>query len=100
MISLLSFSRASSPALASKFALALTIPPPRSYLELTQILSSCHDILFSSRDRVPNDSGYSKFLDEFSRSLDGFRRTWEAKRWATFRKFFSPQLPSRAEIIL
>ena len=28
---------------------------------------------------------YSKYLDEFTRSLGGFRQIWQAKRWATFR---------------
>ncbi|KAI5478716.1 DUF250 domain contaning protein [Pseudohyphozyma bogoriensis] len=59
----------------------------QAYLELTQILSSAHNVFHQPRDRASlNDQAglYSKYLDEFARSLDGFKNLWQAKRWATF----------------
>lgn len=30
-----------------------------------------------------------KYIDEFQRSLEAFRMTWEGKRWATYREFLA-----------
>ncbi|KAI5481636.1 hypothetical protein MNV49_002862 [Pseudohyphozyma bogoriensis] len=59
----------------------------QAYVELSQIMTSTNDILYPSKDRtlsLVRLGEYYKFLDEFTRSLEAFRVTWEGKRWATY----------------
>ncbi|KAL8286374.1 hypothetical protein RQP46_004391 [Phenoliferia psychrophenolica] len=59
----------------------------QAYVELTQIMTSSHDILYPSRERTVSlikTGEYYKYIDEFQRSLEAFRMTWEGKRWATY----------------
>lgn len=61
--------------------------PFTSYVELTQLMTSVHDILYPSRERtiaLAKMGEYHKYLDEFKRSLEAFRRTWEGKFWGTY----------------
>ncbi|KAM0754657.1 hypothetical protein T439DRAFT_118591 [Meredithblackwellia eburnea MCA 4105] len=59
----------------------------QAYVELTQIMTSSHDILYPTKERTINLirlGEYYKYIDEFQRSLEAFRFTWEGKRWATY----------------
>ncbi|CAK9782838.1 hypothetical protein CC85DRAFT_286422 [Cutaneotrichosporon oleaginosum] len=53
-------------------------------LELTQIMTNAHDILFSTPSRTKNlvrKGEYFKFLDHFRRALDSFTLAWRNKVW-------------------
>lgn len=53
-------------------------------LELTQIMTNAHDILFSTPSRTKNlvrKGEYFKFLDHFRRALDSFTVAWKDKVW-------------------
>ncbi|KAK4702747.1 hypothetical protein P7C70_g3474, partial [Phenoliferia sp. Uapishka_3] len=59
----------------------------QAYVELTQMMTASSDILFPSRERTASLirlGEYYKYIDEFQRSLELFRMTWEGKRWATY----------------
>ncbi|KAL7419170.1 hypothetical protein Q5752_006006 [Cryptotrichosporon argae] len=56
----------------------------QAQLELTQIMTNAHDILFSTRARTAalvKQGEYFKFLDHFRLALDGFRAAWRDKLW-------------------
>ncbi|KAH8830085.1 hypothetical protein DL96DRAFT_915862 [Flagelloscypha sp. PMI_526] len=56
----------------------------QAYVELTQTMTAAHDILYPSKDRTSTlvrVGEYYKYLDEFTRSTNGFRISWEHKRW-------------------
>ncbi|GMK59278.1 hypothetical protein CspeluHIS016_0702930 [Cutaneotrichosporon spelunceum] len=53
-------------------------------LELTQIMTNAHDILFSTPTRTKNlvrKGEYFKYLDHFRRALDSFTVAWKDKVW-------------------
>ncbi|KDQ49197.1 hypothetical protein JAAARDRAFT_43035 [Jaapia argillacea MUCL 33604] len=59
----------------------------QAYVELTQTMTSAHDILYPSKDRtitLVRVGEYHKYLDAFTRSMNGFRLTWGDKKWETF----------------
>ncbi|KAG8923873.1 hypothetical protein FRC02_010838 [Tulasnella sp. 418] len=59
----------------------------QAYVELTQAIGNAHDILYPSKDRtiaLVRVGEYQKYLDAFTRSINGFRLAWETKRWNTF----------------
>ncbi|KAK4689241.1 hypothetical protein P7C73_g879, partial [Tremellales sp. Uapishka_1] len=59
----------------------------QAYVELTQLMSNAHDVLYpnAARTRAIVIYGeYFKYLDEFARSLDGFKVLWRQKQWAVF----------------
>lgn len=58
----------------------------QAYTELTQTMASAHDVLYPSKDRtiaLVRVGDYHKYLDELTRSINGFRLNWEGKAWAT-----------------
>lgn len=59
----------------------------QAYVELTQLMSNAHDTLYPNPARTRAlvlYAEYFKFLDEFARSLDGFKILWRRKRWSVF----------------
>ncbi|ORX40516.1 hypothetical protein BD324DRAFT_574415 [Kockovaella imperatae] len=59
----------------------------QAYVELTQMMSSAHDILYPNAARTKSlvvYGEYFKYIDELVRSLDGFKVLWGNKRWRTF----------------
>ncbi|BEI89708.1 uncharacterized protein CcaverHIS019_0210700 [Cutaneotrichosporon cavernicola] len=53
-------------------------------LELTQIMTNAHDILYSTPTRTKNlvrKGEYFKYLDHFRRALDSFTVAWKDKEW-------------------
>ncbi|KAF8896935.1 hypothetical protein CPB85DRAFT_1328559 [Mucidula mucida] len=58
----------------------------QAYVDLTQTMTNAHDILYPSKDRtiaLVRVGEYYKYLDAFTRSINGFRMDWENKRWET-----------------
>ncbi|KLO12871.1 hypothetical protein SCHPADRAFT_928922 [Schizopora paradoxa] len=58
----------------------------QAYTELTQTMASAHDVLYPSKDRtiaLVRVGDYHKYLDEFTRSKNGFKLNWEGKVWET-----------------
>ncbi|KAL1413416.1 hypothetical protein Q8F55_001182 [Vanrija albida] len=56
----------------------------QAHLELTQIMTNAHDILFSTPSRTSalvRKGEYFKFLEHFKRALDSFTLTWKDKTW-------------------
>lgn len=56
----------------------------QAHLELTQIMTNAHDILFSTPSRTSalvRKGEYFKFLEHFKRALDSFTVTWKDKVW-------------------
>ncbi|BEI94648.1 uncharacterized protein CcaverHIS019_0702290 [Cutaneotrichosporon cavernicola] len=59
----------------------------QTYLELTQLMSNAHDILYPNAARTRSlvvYGEYFKYIDELTRSLDGFRILWHEKKWSLF----------------
>ncbi|CAK9782420.1 unnamed protein product [Cutaneotrichosporon oleaginosum] len=59
----------------------------QTYLELTQLMSNAHDILYPNAARTRSlviYGEYFKYIDELARSLDGFRILWNEKKWSLF----------------
>ncbi|GFZ50946.1 hypothetical protein JCM24511_08704 [Saitozyma sp. JCM 24511] len=59
----------------------------QAYVELTQMMSNAHDILYPNAARTRSlvlYGEYFKFLDEAARSLDGFKVLWRKKKWTVF----------------
>lgn len=59
----------------------------QTYLELTQLMSNAHDILYPNAARTRSlviYGEYFKYIDELARSLDGFRILWNDKKWNLF----------------
>ncbi|WWD19773.1 hypothetical protein CI109_104237 [Kwoniella shandongensis] len=59
----------------------------QAYLELTQMMSNAHDVLYPNAARTRSlvvHGEYFKYIDEMARSLDGFKVLWRAKK-ATIR---------------
>lgn len=57
------------------------------YLELTQLMSNAHDVLYPNAARTRSlvvHGEYFKYIDELVRSLDGFKVLWLEKRWKLF----------------
>lgn len=53
-------------------------------IELTQIMTNAHEVLFSTPSRTSALVGkgeYFKFLDHFRRALESFCMVWKTKRW-------------------
>lgn len=56
-------------------------------VELTQILTNIHDTLYPSRDRtiaLVKIGDYYRILDEFTRTLNGYKIAWENEKWEAF----------------
>lgn len=56
----------------------------QAYMELTQIMTNAHDILFSTPSRTSamvRKGEYFKFLDHFKRALESFCVAWKDKVW-------------------
>ena len=56
----------------------------QAYMELTQIMTNAHDILFSTPSRTSalvRKGEYFKFLDHFRRALESFCVAWKDKVW-------------------
>lgn len=59
----------------------------QAYVELTQLMSNAHDVLYPSPVRTHSlvaHGEYFKFLDDFNTSLESFKAVWATKRWKTF----------------
>lgn len=59
----------------------------QTYLELTQMMSNAHDVLYPNTNRTRAlvvYGEYFKYIDELARSLDGFRILWREKKWKLF----------------
>ncbi|KAK4687831.1 hypothetical protein P7C73_g2287, partial [Tremellales sp. Uapishka_1] len=56
----------------------------QSLMELTQIMTNAHDILYPSKLRTSalvRGGEYYKFLDHFNRALESFKLVWKDKSW-------------------
>ncbi|KAK8853344.1 hypothetical protein IAR55_004048 [Kwoniella newhampshirensis] len=54
----------------------------QAYLELTQMMSNAHDVLYPNPARTRSlvvHGEYFKYIDEMARSLDGFKVLWRTK---------------------
>ncbi|KAK9446870.1 uncharacterized protein V1518DRAFT_435512 [Limtongia smithiae] len=59
----------------------------QAQIELTQMLTNIHDTLYTSRDKTLAFvwvGEYYRILDEYTRSFNAFRLTWQQKSWDTF----------------
>ncbi|WVF67254.1 hypothetical protein IAT40_002002 [Kwoniella sp. CBS 6097] len=59
----------------------------QAYLELTQMMSNAHDVLYPNSARTRSlvvHGEYFKYLDEMARSLDAFKLLWRTKKWTLF----------------
>lgn len=59
----------------------------QTYLELTQLMSNAHDVLYPNAARTRSlvlYGEYFKYIDELARSLDGFKVLWREKKWKLF----------------
>lgn len=59
----------------------------QTYLELTQLMSNAHDVLYPNAGRTRSlilHAEYFKYIDELVRSLDGFKILWRDKKWKLF----------------
>ncbi|WVQ94853.1 hypothetical protein IAU59_001936 [Kwoniella sp. CBS 9459] len=59
----------------------------QAYLELTQLMSNAHDVLYPNSARTRSlvvHGEYFKYLDEMARSLDAFKLLWRTKKWTLF----------------
>lgn len=59
----------------------------QTYLELTQLMSNAHDVLYPNAGRTRSlilHAEYFKYIDELVRSLDGFKILWREKKWKLF----------------
>ncbi|WRT70083.1 uncharacterized protein IL334_007077 [Kwoniella shivajii] len=59
----------------------------QAYLELTQLMSNAHDVLYPNASRTRSlvmHGEYFKYLDEMARSLDAFKVLWRKKQWKVF----------------
>ncbi|WOO81900.1 Transcriptional activator ARO80 [Vanrija pseudolonga] len=59
----------------------------QTYLELTQLMSNAHDVLYPNPARTRSlvvYGEYFKYIDELARSLDGFKILWRDKKWKLF----------------
>ncbi|WVQ74282.1 hypothetical protein IAR50_003879 [Cryptococcus sp. DSM 104548] len=57
----------------------------QSLVELTQVMTNAHDILYPSRLRTETlvrQGEYFLFLDNFKRALDSYKIVWQPKKWA------------------
>ncbi|WWD19715.1 hypothetical protein CI109_104179 [Kwoniella shandongensis] len=57
----------------------------QSLVELTQIMTNAHDILYPSKSRTAvlvRQGEYFLFLDHFRRALDSYRTIWKPKKWS------------------
>lgn len=59
----------------------------QTYLELTQLMSNAHDVLYPNAARTRSlviEAEYFKYIDELVLSLDGFKILWRDKKWKVF----------------
>nr|XP_019010426.1 specific RNA polymerase II transcription factor [Kwoniella pini CBS 10737]OCF49207.1 specific RNA polymerase II transcription factor [Kwoniella pini CBS 10737] len=57
----------------------------QALVELTQIMTNAHDILYPSKSRTAvlvRQGEYFLFLDHFRRALDSYRTIWKPKKWS------------------
>ncbi|WRT70131.1 uncharacterized protein IL334_007125 [Kwoniella shivajii] len=57
----------------------------QSLVELTQIMTNAHDILYPSKSRTAvlvRQGEYFLFLDHFRRALDSYKSIWKPKKWS------------------
>ncbi|WVO21275.1 uncharacterized protein IAS62_002582 [Cryptococcus decagattii] len=57
----------------------------QSLVELTQVMTNAHDILYPSKLRTEvlvKQGEYFLFLDHFRRALDSYRTIWKPKQWS------------------
>nr|ODN90968.1 specific RNA polymerase II transcription factor [Cryptococcus depauperatus CBS 7855] len=57
----------------------------QSLVELTQIMTNAHDILYPSKLRTETlvkQGEYFLFLDHFRRALDSYQSIWKPKKWS------------------
>ncbi|OCF41353.1 specific RNA polymerase II transcription factor [Kwoniella heveanensis CBS 569] len=57
----------------------------QALVELTQIMTNAHDILYPSKSRTAilvRQGEYFLFLDHFRRALDSYRSIWKPKKWS------------------
>ncbi|WVR07572.1 hypothetical protein IAU60_004614 [Kwoniella sp. DSM 27419] len=57
----------------------------QALVELTQIMTNAHDILYPSKARTAilvRQGEYFLFLDHFRRALDSYRSVWKGKKWS------------------
>ncbi|ODN73302.1 hypothetical protein L202_07849 [Cryptococcus amylolentus CBS 6039] len=57
----------------------------QSMVELTQVMTNAHDILYPSRLRTETlvrQGEYFLFLDSFKRALDSYKVVWQPKKWS------------------
>ncbi|WWC91805.1 uncharacterized protein L201_006752 [Kwoniella dendrophila CBS 6074] len=57
----------------------------QALVELTQIMTNAHDILYPSKSRTAvlvRQGEYFLFLDHFRRALDSYKLIWKPKKWS------------------